>query len=54
MTKAPRVTIQDVAALSGLSICTVSRALRHLPNVSEKAQAKVTDAVDNKGFFRSV
>lgn len=53
MVKAPRVTIQDVAALSGLSICTVSRALRHLPNVSEKAQAKVTDAAGKLGYKAS-
>lgn len=53
MVKAPRVTIQDVAALSGLSICTVSRALRQLPNVSEKAQAKVADAADKLGYKAS-
>jgi hypothetical protein len=44
MAKAPRVTIQDVAALSGLFIRTVSRALRHLPNFSDKAHTKVADA----------
>ncbi|MFW0775876.1 LacI family DNA-binding transcriptional regulator [Paenarthrobacter nitroguajacolicus] len=38
MVRSHRVTIQDVTVLSGLSICTVSRALRNLPNVSEKAQ----------------
>ena len=48
-----RVTIQDVAALSGLSICTVSRALRNLPNVSEKAQAKVADAAGKLGYRAS-
>src|SRR6478752_8187262 len=53
MAKAPRVTIQDVAALSGLSICTVSRALRDLPNVSEQAQAKVTDAAAKLGYKAS-
>ena len=53
MAKAPRVTIQDVAALSGLSICTVSRALRHLPNVSDKAQAKVADAAEKLGYKAS-
>ena len=53
MAKAPRVTIQDVAALSGLSICTVSRALRDLPNVSEKAQAKVADAAAKLGYKAS-
>ncbi|WP_400160051.1 LacI family DNA-binding transcriptional regulator [Arthrobacter sp. BPSS-3] len=53
MAKAPRVTIQDVAALSGLSICTVSRALRNLPNVSEKAQAKVADAAGKLGYRAS-
>jgi DNA-binding LacI/PurR family transcriptional regulator len=49
----PRVTIQDVAALSGLSICTVSRALRNLPNVSEKAQLKVADAAEKLGYRAS-
>ena len=48
--KAPRATIQDVAALSGLSICTVSRALRNLPNVSAGAQAKVSDAAAKLGY----
>ena len=51
--KNPRVTIQDVAALSGLSICTVSRALRRLPNVSERAQAKVADAASKLGYKAS-
>ena len=51
--KIPRVTIQDVAALSGLSICTVSRALRNLPNVSESAQTKVADAAAKLGYKAS-
>ena len=51
--KAPRVTIQDVAALSGLSICTVSRALRNLPNVSASAQGKVSDAAAKLGYKAS-
>ncbi|MDQ1622672.1 MAG: hypothetical protein QOH19_1090 [Actinomycetota bacterium] len=51
--KTPRATIQDVAALSGLSICTVSRALRHLPNVSEQAQARVSDAAAKLGYRAS-
>ncbi|MEO5320862.1 LacI family DNA-binding transcriptional regulator [Arthrobacter sp. CC3] len=53
MAKAPRVTIQDVAALSGLSICTVSRALRGLPNVSDTAQEKVADAATKLGYRAS-
>lgn len=48
-----RVTIQDVAALAGLSICTVSRALRNLPNVSEQAQARVGDAAAKLGYKAS-
>ena len=51
--KVRRVTIQDVAALSGLSICTVSRALRQLPNVSEHAQARVNDAAAKLGYKAS-
>ena len=53
MARAPRVTIQDVAALSGLSICTVSRALRGLPNVSGTAHLKVADAATKLGYKAS-
>lgn len=53
MGRSPRVTIQDVAALSGLSICTVSRALRQLPNVSESARLKVADAAMKLGYRAS-
>lgn len=48
-----RVTIQDVAALAGLSICTVSRALRQLPNVSEQAKARVSEAAAQLGYKAS-
>jgi len=51
--KTPRVRIQDVAALSGLSICTVSRALRQLPNVSAQAKARVGDAAAQLGYKAS-
>ncbi|MGZ4662964.1 MAG: LacI family DNA-binding transcriptional regulator, partial [Arthrobacter sp.] len=47
------MTIQDVAALSGLSICTVSRALRQLPNISEAARLKVSDAATKLGYKAS-
>jgi DNA-binding LacI/PurR family transcriptional regulator len=49
----PRVRIQDVAALSGLSIGTVSRALRKLPNISAQAKAKVSDAAAQLGYKAS-
>lgn len=39
-----RATINDVAAAAGVSVATVSRALRGLPNVSEKTRRKVEDA----------
>lgn len=51
--KTPRVTIQDVVALAGLSIRTVSRALRNRPNVSVQARAKVGDPVGNLGRVAS-
>ena len=44
--KTPRVTIQDVAALS---ICTVSRDLLNLPNVSIQSHTKGCDAAGNLG-----
>jgi len=53
MVSAQRATIQDVAVLSGLSICTVSRALRNLPNVSEKAHRKVAEAAEKLGYRAS-
>ncbi|MFK0006633.1 LacI family DNA-binding transcriptional regulator [Paenarthrobacter sp. NPDC090520] len=53
MVRTHRATIQDVALLSGLSICTVSRALRNLPNVSEKAQRQVSDAASKLGYKAS-
>ncbi|NKR10508.1 LacI family transcriptional regulator [Arthrobacter sp. D2] len=53
MVRTHRVTIQDVAVLSGLSICTVSRALRNLPNVSEKAQRQVAEAASKLEFKAS-
>jgi len=45
-----RATIKDVATLSGLSICTVSRALRGLPKISASAKAKVKDAAEKLGY----
>lgn len=53
MARTRRTTIADVALLSGLSICTVSRALRNLSNVSDKAQAQVADAAQKLGYKAS-
>lgn len=36
-----RTTIEDVAAAAGVSVATVSRALRDLPNVAESTRARV-------------
>ncbi|AIY00091.1 Transcriptional regulator, LacI family [Arthrobacter sp. PAMC 25486] len=53
MGKLHRAMIQDVAMLSGLSICTVSRALRGLPNVSATSYDKVADAAAQLGYVAS-
>ncbi|GAB4098469.1 LacI family DNA-binding transcriptional regulator [Sinomonas halotolerans] len=53
MTDTARATIRDVATLSGLSICTVSRALRGLPNVSDEAHARVREAAGKLGYRAS-
>ena len=50
MANPERATIHDVALLSSLSICTVSRALRNLPNVSETARRQVAGAAGKLGF----
>ncbi len=38
-----RATIEDVAAGAGVSVATVSRALRNLPNVAESTRKRVSD-----------
>ena len=47
--KTPRVTVQDVHALAGLSRCTVFRALRNLPNVPVRARTEAGDAAATPG-----
>lgn len=42
----PGATIADVAARAGVSVATVSRALRDLPNVAPATRAKVRAAAD--------
>lgn len=42
----PRATIEDVAAAAGVSVATVSRALRDLPNVADSTRARVREAAD--------
>ena len=39
-----RATIEDVASLAGVSVATVSRALRNLPNVADSTRARVEKA----------
>ena len=44
--KAGRVRIEDVAAMAGVSMKTVSRVLNHEPNVSERTRKLVEAAVE--------
>ncbi len=45
-----RVTINDVARASGVSMKSVSRVINREPNVSEKLRAKVQTAIDKLGY----
>ncbi len=44
------MTIEDVAARCGVSVATVSRAMRGLPNVSPSTRAKVMNAITEMDF----
>jgi DNA-binding LacI/PurR family transcriptional regulator len=46
-------SIDDVAHASGVSIATVSRALRGLPNVSESTRHRIQNIADELGYVAS-
>lgn len=48
-----KVTIYDVADLSGYSITTVSKVINDNPDVSKKAKTKVLDAINQLGYLPS-
>lgn len=49
--QAPKqATIEDVAKLAGVSIATVSRAIRHPEKVAESTRKKVTAAIARTGY----
>jgi LacI family transcriptional regulator, repressor for deo operon, udp, cdd, tsx, nupC, and nupG len=46
-------SIEDVARASGVSIATVSRALRDLPNVSDSTRGRIRAIADELGYVAS-
>ena len=46
-----RLTIEDVAIAAGVSVATVSRALRGLPNVTAATRQRVQDAADRLDYL---
>ena len=48
-----RLTIKDLAKLSGYSLGTVSRVLNNQPNVSEQARKTILALVEEHGFERN-
>ncbi|WP_164661327.1 LacI family DNA-binding transcriptional regulator [Tropicibacter sp. Alg240-R139] len=56
MTLAPKksATIEDVAKLAGVSIATVSRAIRNPEKVAESTRKKVTNAIARTGYTANV
>ncbi len=45
-----RIGIEDVAAAANVSVATVSRALRHLPNVADSTRERVIDIAEAMGY----
>ncbi|PUB09542.1 LacI family DNA-binding transcriptional regulator [Yoonia sediminilitoris] len=50
MAKSRRVTLKDVSAASGLSLITVSRALRHPETVQEETRKKIHKTIEEIGY----
>lgn len=46
----PRATIEDVAAAARVSVATVSRAMRGLPNVAESTRQRVVDVAQSLNY----
>jgi LacI family repressor for deo operon, udp, cdd, tsx, nupC, and nupG len=46
----PRSTIEDVARAAGVSVATVSRALRNLPNVAAETRAHIIQVATDLGY----
>ena len=49
-----RATTKDLAKAAGVSLATVDRVLNERPNVSRKAAAKVSEAIEKLGFVRNL
>ncbi|MFN2234173.1 MAG: LacI family DNA-binding transcriptional regulator [Anaerolineales bacterium] len=49
-----KATIRDVAKLANVSVATVSRILNDKPDVSEETRRKVSKAIDELGYARSM
>ena len=49
-----RMTIKDIARLSGYGIGTVSRVLNNHPDVSEKARKKILSVIEENNFQRTI
>ena len=45
-----RIGIEDVAAAANVSVATVSRALRHLPNVADSTRERVIGIAESMGY----
>lgn len=48
-----QVSLERIAKACGVSLMTVSRALRRLPSVSEKTKKKVFETAERLGYLRS-